>query len=115
MIVWSMMRASLFDTDGPDLLDVRDTLKHFFDAVLLQCAHTLLERGHEHLCDPGPFLHERLDTIRSDEQLVERDAALVTGFGADVATLRVIQRDLSGRSAELFFPLGPQLFALALR
>src|SRR5512134_177934 len=46
-----LLCAALLDTDGAHLVDVGNAGQHLFNAVLLQGAHPLVERGGEHFCD----------------------------------------------------------------
>src|SRR5512139_3603259 len=54
--IWFMAIGGLLDADRAHLLDVGDSHQDLFDAVLLQGAHAGLERGRQHLRNPGVLL-----------------------------------------------------------
>jgi len=95
------------------LLDVRNALQHFLDAVLLERAHAVFQLRGEHRRHAGVLLHVLLDAISADQKLVQSHAPLIAGPRAGIAASRSIQQDLALLVAEFLGPRRPQLLPLA--
>src|SRR5690242_16359000 len=76
-------------------MHVGHALQHFFYAVLLQRAHTLVQRRREHVGYAGALLDQLLDRIGTEQELVQPDPAFVTGAAARLAANRRVERELA--------------------
>src|SRR5487761_2104547 len=68
---------SLLDADGTNLMHIGDALQDFFDTVLLQGAHPLLQRECQQFRDTRMFLYAFFHFVRTDQQFMQSDTPAI--------------------------------------
>jgi hypothetical protein len=104
-----MRGEMLFDTNGAYLLHVGNTHQHFLDAVLLQGAHAVLQRGRHHFRDACVLLDVLFKRVGAHQQLMQAHPPLVTTATADFTAHRIVDHQLAALAAVIGDPVLQQL------
>src|ERR1700704_3538891 len=90
-----LIEAALLDANGPHFLHVRHSHEALLHSVLLEGAHSVVERLGEHFSHSGMLLDQLLQPVGGDQQLVQTATAFEAGVAALVATRRLVEGELS--------------------
>src|SRR6195256_5089359 len=89
-----LIEAALLDTNGPHFLHVRHSHQAFLHPVLLEGAHSVVERLGEHFSDSRMLLDQLLQPVGGDQQRVQAATALESGIAALVAARGLVESKL---------------------